>query len=146
MAKKSKKVEAIEKQSDVRHIDDVMGEPNRVTRAIQKLRAHMQQRLKDKMTTKAEIEKSRKGLDMQMDEFCKFQELKSVAFLHRVITEAEAQTIYVLLGNQPSVFNGQPFEEKYVLTKMFQEMLAGAIAGQRSVGEATGSSERVDGG
>lgn len=105
------------------HIDDVLGQHNRVTEAIEKLKLRMADRIKQRLTSKKEVEANRKGLDMNLHEFARFQEIKTLAVSHEKLTEAEGQAVFVLLGNTPQHFNNQCFEVKYVLTKMFAELL-----------------------
>lgn len=62
-------------------------------------------------------------LDMSMEEFCKFQELKSIAVSSGVLSVDEGMTMYKLMGELPSVFNSQPYAEKAALTKVFEELL-----------------------
>ena len=65
-----------------------------------------------------------RNLDMEVGEFCRFQELKSLAMLEGKLTQDEAQSVYALLGNTPEHFNGQPVAVKSVLTQIFGELLA----------------------
>lgn len=61
-------------------------------------------------------------LDLGMDEFCKFQELKS-ASMGGKLTLDEAETVYGYLGNSPATFNAQSLAVKVVLTKVFAELM-----------------------
>ena len=63
------------------------------------------------------------ALNMKMDEFCRFQDLKSLAVANGVLSVEEGMTVYNLLGNLPSVFNSQPYAEKVALTNLFSELL-----------------------
>lgn len=69
-----------------------------------------------------------KQLDIQFDEFVKFQELKSVASIDGTLTLDEAQTVYGYLGNTPEHFNRQPVAVKVVLTQLLAELLKRRIA------------------
>ncbi len=62
-------------------------------------------------------------LDMNFEEYVRFQELKSLAVIEGVLTLEEGQTIYSLLGNIPDDFNSQDYAVKAVLTKVFLELL-----------------------
>lgn len=68
-----------------------------------------------------------RNLDMDLEEFAKFQTLKS-AYMGSKLTEEEAQTIYGYLGETPDHFNGQPLPVKMVLTQIFSELLSARIA------------------
>ena len=98
-------------------IDTLMGQKNRVAQAI----ANMGERVKTLDTEKsASLHKS---LNMSFDEFCRFQEYKSLAFANGKLTQDEAQLIYIYLGNNPEHFNNQSLAVKVVLTKAFAELM-----------------------
>ena len=63
-----------------------------------------------------------KAMDMDFNEYCRFQTLKS-AHVGNKLTLDEAQSIYVYLGNAPEFFNEQPLPVKYVLTEVFAALL-----------------------
>lgn len=69
------------------------------------------------------VEALRGALDMDLSEFARFQELKSLAMMEGILTEEEAQTVFRLLGGVPAVFNAQDCATKAVLTKLFGELL-----------------------
>jgi hypothetical protein len=95
---------------------------NRVTNAIALITARVDT-LKAKGTlTDESIAQKSKGLDMSMEEFCHFQNLKS-ALMGSKITEDEAQTVYGILGTTPDHFNSQPYVIKIVITKMYAELM-----------------------
>ncbi len=100
---------------------------NRITAHIEKIARHLDERLKSGVITQAKIEENRKLLDMKMDEFCVFQNIKSAASLDGTLTVEEAQTIYQLLGSTPETFNKQPLAIKLALTKVFEELLGRKI-------------------
>jgi len=64
-----------------------------------------------------------KKLDMALDEYCRFQTLKSLASQDGRLTLDEAQTIYGFLGNTVEHFNQQPVAVKWVLTEAFASLL-----------------------
>ena len=68
------------------------------------------------------------ALNMEMGEYCRFQELKSLAVANGVLSVDEGMTVYRLLGELPSVFNSQPYAEKAALTNLFSELLTKEIA------------------
>jgi len=63
------------------------------------------------------------NMDMELDEYCRFQELKSIAVCNGKLTLDEAQTVYNFLGNTPEHFNKQPLAVKVVLTQVFASLL-----------------------
>jgi hypothetical protein len=60
---------------------------------------------------------------MDISEYVKFQELKSLFCANGLLSLEEAQTIYGYLGNSVEHFNSQNVIVKSVLTKLFAEML-----------------------
>ena len=100
---------------------------NRVTAAIEKAKAQIAKRLEAGIITEDRVAELDKGLNMELGEFCRFQELKSLAHMEGRLTIDEAQSVYALLGNTPEHFNRQPVEVKSVLTKVFGELLASRI-------------------
>lgn len=61
-------------------------------------------------------------MNMELDEYCRFQTLKSAA-MGTKLTFDEAQTIYGFLGNTVETFNEQPLAVKWVLTEVFASLL-----------------------
>lgn len=96
---------------------------NRVTAAIQRAKARLEQRLASGETTPEQVKDLQKRLDMNVGEYCRFQELKSLAYMNGRLSLDEAQTIYGFLGETTEHFNGQPVEVKSVLTMIFGELL-----------------------
>ena len=96
--------------------------PNRVVESFEKFR----KKIDEQNHSPEKLAELNKAMDMGLDEFVKFQELKSV-LMGSILTPEEAQTIYNHLGEQPSVFNGQPLHIKMTLTKLFQELLGAMI-------------------
>lgn len=101
---------------------------NRVTAAIQRTKARLEQRLASGETTPEQAKDLHKRLDMDAGEYCRFQELKSLAMLEGRLSLDEAQTIYGFLGETTEHFNEQPVEVKSVLTMIFGELLERAAA------------------
>jgi hypothetical protein len=101
---------------------------NRIAAAIDKMRAQIRGRIESGLTTEAGVEETRKALDMDLMEFARFQELKSLASLDGPLTLEEGQYIYRLLGGTPSHFNRQDVATKAVLTQVFRELLQRAVA------------------
>lgn len=75
-----------------------------------------------KKLTPEKTEELRKTMDMELMEYCRFQELKSAATGTK-LTLDEAMTIYGFLGNTPDHFNKQSLPVKYVLTEVFASLL-----------------------
>lgn len=101
---------------------------NRVTAAIEKTKARLEKRLASGETTPEQVQDLHKKLDMEPGEYCRFQDLKSLAYMDGRLTLEESQTIYSLLGETPDHFNRQSVEAKSVLTMIFGELLERAAA------------------
>jgi hypothetical protein len=100
---------------------------NRVIAAIERANTRIAERLKTGAVTEERVAELDKGLDMDLAEFARFQELKSHAMLEGRLTQDEAQTIYALLGETPDHFNAQPVQVKSVLTQIFGELLEKSV-------------------
>lgn len=96
---------------------------NRVTSFIAKYSEAEKNRLEMGIITQEQVDALNKSLDMEMSEYVKFQELKSLASVDGTLTLDEAQTIYMLLGNTPDQFNRQSVGAKAALTQIFSELL-----------------------
>ena len=102
---------------------DIFGD-NRILAAYDRMEKQIEDRIAQGLTTKAAVEETRKGLDMDFEEYIKFQELKSLAVAQGVLTAAEGQTIYSVLGEAgPEKFNSQPAYVKVVLTSMLAQLI-----------------------
>lgn len=75
-----------------------------------------------KNLAQSKLNEMSKSLDMPIDEYCRFQTLKS-AYIGTRLTQDEAQSIYGFLGTSNDHFNQQPLAVKWVLTEMFQLLL-----------------------
>ena len=62
-------------------------------------------------------------LNMELREFARFQEIKSLAFAEGRLGLDDANLIYGFLGETPLTFNAQPVEVKVVLTIVFKYLL-----------------------
>ncbi len=100
---------------------------NRVTTMIANIERTMKERIEAGFITAEKIEEHRKTLDLELSEYVRFQEMKSIASTDGTLTLDEAQTVYRYLGETPDTFAEQSFAVKYVLTKLFQELLAKRI-------------------
>jgi hypothetical protein len=87
-----------------------------------------QQRIDSKGLSSEKILETSRAMDMDLEEYCMFQELKSLASTTGVLTLDEAQTIYCYLGESLDTFNGQSLAVKYTLTNVFQSLLKHRIA------------------
>ena len=92
------------------------------------MQKNLAERIRDGKTTFAAVQDMGKSLDMGVLEYCKFQELKSVA-MGGSLTTAEAQTVYAYLGESVQTFNGQIPAVKYILNKLFAELLERRLGG-----------------
>jgi pantothenate kinase len=97
---------------------------NRVSLGIASAKAAIASRLASSAITQQIVDDLNKTLDMQLDEYVKFQELKSLSSINGKLTLEEANLIYDYLGNTPAHFNKQDVAVKSVLTKIFGELLA----------------------
>ena len=101
---------------------------NRVTAAFARMEAQIADRIAKGLTTTEKVADTCKILDMDLSEFVKFQEIKSLAVATGKLTLEEGQTIFSCLGESVETFNRQPVYIKSVLTNLFQELLAARIA------------------
>jgi len=97
---------------------------NRVEEMIHRRKESLKERLGKTALTQGLVNEAGRKLDMEFDEFVKFQELKSLAAIDGTLTVEEAQTVYEFLGETPEHFNAQPIEVKIVLTGLFGELLS----------------------
>ena len=63
------------------------------------------------------------NMNLSLDDFMRFQEIKSFAQLRGAITYEEALAIYGFLGNTPTHFNALPCAEKVALTQIFASLM-----------------------
>ena len=102
---------------------------NRITTAIARQAAQVENRIINGLVTAENVEETRKDLDFSFDEYIKFQELKSLAYASGKLSQDEAMTIFNYLGESGvKKFNDQPIEVKAVLTQIFGELLRKKIA------------------
>ena len=101
---------------------------NKVIAAIDTMEKQIAERIKSKLVTPDKVEALRQKLDMALDEYCAFQNLKSLASVSGKLSLDEANTIYGYLGNTPDHFNNQPVAVKVILTKIYSELLTWKIA------------------
>ena len=90
---------------------------NRIRAAINKVN----QSIADHGKT-ADLEALSRTLDITFEEYCYFQDVKSLAQADARATFDEAMTIYQILGSGPDAFNAQPVAEKVVVTKAITEL------------------------
>ena len=100
---------------------------NRIVNGIARMKAQIEARIAQGLTTAAKVEEARKALDLQWDAYIVFQNLKSLAVVSRKLSFDEAMTIYNYLGAGPDYFNSQPVEVKAVLTQVLQELLQAKV-------------------
>ena len=103
---------------------------NRITIAIERMKLQIQERIASGITTAEKVKQSCKDLDISFEEYFLFQENKSLAQIHGLLSLEEALTIYNYLGGGgPDKFNSSPVEVKSVLTNVFSSLLQWKIAG-----------------
>ncbi len=112
------------------HETDEEGQPNRFVRTINKKAFEISVKLEVGTLTAERVEEIYRDLDMPMQEFCVFQELKSLAQAQGLITLLESMAIYEYLGQLPDLFNRQPIAVKAVLSSFFLELLTMRKAGK----------------
>jgi len=101
---------------------------NRILLGVERMRVQVAKRLSDGLTTQEQVDKCCQDLDMGLDEYCKLQEMKSIACMDGTLTLDEANTVYGYLGETLEHFNSQPVEVKAVCTKLCAELLSRRIA------------------
>lgn len=102
---------------------------NRIAASIERMRIQVQDRIDSGRITAQQADETSKALDMDMEEYCKFQAMKSLASMDGGLTLAEAQTVYMHLGDSLETFNFRPVHVKAVLTSLFAELLRRHIGG-----------------
>jgi hypothetical protein len=101
---------------------------NRVVNNINRMKLQIEQRIADGLTTAEAVEGTNKALDMEFDEYVRFQEIKSLAVADGTLSLDEGMTIYNYLGESgPEKFNKAPVAAKVVLTNLFAELLNRSI-------------------
>ena len=100
---------------------------NRIATAIAAKSAEINDKLAKGVITQEQIDKTHKGLDLEMDLHANFQEIKSLAVANGMMTVDEGMTIYVALGGTVSVFNRQDIATKVVLMGVYQQLLGASI-------------------
>jgi len=104
---------------------------NRIVAKIEAQRLDIENKLNNNLLTPEKIQGTNDALNMPLDEYVVFQDLKSLAVLHNILTVDEGMTIYSYLGEAgPDNFNQSPIEVKIVLTKLFSELLSMKMQGQ----------------
>ena len=101
---------------------------NRITVAFGRMEKQIAERIKSGKTTQKAVDSSHSTLDMDLLEYAKFQEYKSLAVAENVLTIEEGMTVYNCLGNSLDVFNRQPVYVKSILTVLFRQLLEKHLA------------------
>jgi len=100
---------------------------NRIQTAYARMEKQIEQRIADRLTTREAVAETASALDMSLVEYCKLQELKSLAVAENKLTAEEGMTIYNSMGETVETFNRQPVHVKVVLTSIFKELLSARI-------------------
>lgn len=94
-----------------------------IANAIADQKKNIDARLDDGRTTPEAMTALDTQLDMCLEEFVRFQELKSLAVASEVLSPECGQLVYSYLGESPERFNRQPLEVKVILTNLFMELM-----------------------
>lgn len=105
---------------------------NRITDAFARMKVQIADRIAKGLTTAEKVRDLHKTLDMDLNEYVKFQEAKSLAVAKGLLTAEEGQSVYACLGECVTVFNDQPIHIKSVLTSFFAELLTAQIRQRES--------------
>ena len=107
---------------------------NRIAAMIRQQEEAIAQRLATSQTSQEQFDSLHLALNMELGEYCRFQELKSLACVSGLLTVEEGQLIYQYLGGTVETFNGQPLAVKVILTKVFEELLGMQVRNKRRTG------------
>ena len=102
---------------------------NKITASVARNRKQVYDRIEMGLTTHDRVEAARRTLDMDVSEFCDFQQRKTLAVADGTLTAEEGQTVFALLGTTVSHYNRQPVEVKMTLTGLYKELLQKSLAG-----------------
>jgi hypothetical protein len=95
-----------------------------IAASIEKTKTVIAENIANGKTDQAAVDNLCKVLDLDWDEYVKFQEIKSLAVADGSLCLEDGQTIYGILGEAgPDNFNAQSIEVKVVLTQIFQMLL-----------------------
>ncbi len=100
---------------------------NRIANAIEQKGNEIQAKIDAGTLAQEKVDGTHAALDMELDEYCSFQNLKSIASMDGGLTVTEAQTVYGYLGETPEHFNKQSIGVKVVLTMLHNELLGRKI-------------------
>jgi hypothetical protein len=104
---------------------------NRIVAKIEAQRLDIENKLNNNLLTPEKIQGTSDALNLDLNEYVVFQDLKSLAVLSGKLTTDEGMTVYSYLGESgPDNFNKSPIEAKVVLTKLFSELLSMKTRGQ----------------
>ena len=108
----------------------------KVAQAIAAMERTIKERIASGKITVEAVEKMRLSLDLDLADYCRFQDLKSQAHAMQKLSGNDAQHIYGLLGNTPDAFNKRSAATKYILWNLLGELAAWKIAGGKAGHEA----------
>lgn len=102
---------------------------NRVANAIQIAKEAIDAKVTSGEITKEKLREMGLQLDMDLEEYANFQNLKSAMIgANGGLTLDEANTIYSYLGEDIDTFNKQPVHVKYALTVFHSELIKNQVA------------------
>ena len=96
---------------------------NRIADAITAHEKIIAERLANGLVTQDKLDSLDRTLDMDLFEYVRFQDLKSIAVSDQTLTLDEGNTVYAHLGETPETFNGRSVAIKITLTELFRELL-----------------------
>ena len=92
---------------------------------VSETRARIDARIADGLNTPASIADLHETLDMDMSEYVKFQELKTIAVSDKALTLEDGMFIYGILGESgPDAFNRSDIAVKVVFTELFTLLMS----------------------
>jgi len=100
---------------------------NRITTAITAQEKNIAERLADGRCRQDDLDSLNRTLDMELYEYARFQDLKSVAVSAQMLTLDEGMTVFAHLGNTPETFNKEDLAVKVVLTELFRTLMEAGI-------------------
>ena len=96
---------------------------NRITAAFARMKDQIADRIAKGLTTAERVRDLHTTLDMDLAQYVKFQQAKTLAVASGLLTADEGQSVYICLGESVQTFNDQPIHVKSVLTSFFAELL-----------------------
>jgi hypothetical protein len=96
---------------------------SKIRKAVANAKQMIEAKIESGEISKDQAEAMRGQLDMGLEEYAMFQELKSLARSHRTISLEDAQLVYGYLGETPNTYNKQSLAVKITLMNLFKELM-----------------------